>query len=528
MASEDLVLDPKVLTALEKAKDLPSVPAVAMEVLRLAREDDADTGELARVVSLDPALAAKILKIANSALFGRAYQIVTLQRACSQLGFKTVKLWALSFAMVDALQRPRVQGFDHQLYWKRCLFRAVSAKLFAEAVAPRLAEEAFLTGMLSRIGHLVLATCLPEEYKAVVAAGGDRWTSTEVQREALGYSSDDLTLALLQSWGLPDLIHQAVLGAHSPDQRGKDLPPESRELAWILTVAGHSEALFGGDHPQSLVNLYESARKYFGLGKDEVEKILSGLDRHTAEIGEVLHIRIGEQLDTGTVIREAQLRMLRETVVVLRDAIVNERRAAQLEFENSLLLLKAQTDPLTGLAHRITFQEALDGSTLRVADGCCPARVGLLMIDIDGFKTVNDSYGHLVGDEVLQMVGRVLRTGTRGDDLAARYGGDEFAVVLLRSSPEGMQGAAERLRIEIANQRIDTDRGPLSITVSIGGAHVAMFEGPVSPHELLTAADQFLYAAKRRGRNRCEFLGPGATPPPLDSPMPQPRGVRSK
>ena len=73
MASEDLVLDPKVLTALEKAKDLPSVPAVAMEVLRLAREDDADTGELARVVSLDPALAAKILKIANSALFGRAY-----------------------------------------------------------------------------------------------------------------------------------------------------------------------------------------------------------------------------------------------------------------------------------------------------------------------------------------------------------------------------------------------------------------------------------------------------------------------
>jgi diguanylate cyclase (GGDEF)-like protein len=297
-------------------------------------------------------------------------------------------------------------------------------------------------------------------------------------------------------------------------------------LAWIVGVACHCEALFGGDNPQSLVNLYESARKYFGLDKAQVEVIVSGLDRHTAEIAEILHIRMGAQVDSAAVIREAQMRMLRETVVVLRDAIVNERRAAQLEFENSLLLLKAQTDPLTGLAHRLTFQEALDGSTLRVANGCCPARVGLLMIDIDGFKAVNDSYGHQVGDDALQVVSRVLRTCTRGDDLAARYGGDEFAVVMLRTSPEGLRGAAERLRLEIAKQPIPTDKGPFSITVSIGGAHVSMFEGPVSPRELLTAADQFLYSAKRHGRNRCEFLGPGATPEPVESMAPPARGGR--
>lgn len=512
MACQDLVLDPSVRSALGRARDLPSLPAVALEVLRLAQEDEADAGQLADVISLDPALSAKILKIVNSALMGRACEIVTLRRACAQLGFKTIKLWALSFAMVDSLQRPRTEGFDHNEYWKRSVLRAVSAKLFAAAVKPQLADEAFLAGLLSQIGQLVLATGLPNEFEAVRAAGGDAWTSAQVQRATLGYSSDELGVALLHSWGLPPLIYQAVLGAQDPGQRPQDAVSGARDIAQILNVAAHCEALFSDpETPKALVDLYESARKFFGLGKERVEELLADLDRHTAEIAELLHVTLGERLDTTTVLREAQLQMLRETVVLLRDAIVSERRATQLEFENSLLLLRAQTDPLTGLAHRNTFQETLDASSLRVAGGSCPSRVGLLMIDIDGFKAVNDTHGHLVGDQVLQSIAVALRAYTREDDLPARYGGDEFAVVMLRTTLEGLKGAAERLRAEIAKQRIHTENGPISVTVSIGGAHVAMFETPVSPNELLRTADHCLYAAKQLGRNRCEFVAPEFT-----------------
>jgi diguanylate cyclase (GGDEF)-like protein len=131
------------------------------------------------------------------------------------------------------------------------------------------------------------------------------------------------------------------------------------------------------------------------------------------------------------------------------------------------------------------------------------------MIDIDNFKTVNDTHGHLVGDKVLQSVALVLRTYTREDDLPARYGGDEFAVVMLRTTLEGLKGAAERLRSEIAKQRIHTDHGPISVTASIGGAHVAMFDTPVSPQELVRTADHGLYAAKQAGRDRCDFVTPG-------------------
>jgi diguanylate cyclase (GGDEF)-like protein len=512
MACQDLVLDPSIRSALGRARDLPSVPAVALEVLRLAQQEDASAGQLADVISLDPALAAKILKIVNSALLGRGCEIVTLKRACAQLGFKTIKLWALSFAMVDSLQRPRVEGFDHNEHWKRSVFRAVSAKLFAEAVKPQLADEAFLAGLLSEIGQLVLATGLPKEFQAVREAGGDAWRTPDAQRATLGYSSDELGVALLHSWGLPPLIYQAVLGAQNPGQDRPDALPVTREIAQIVHVAAHCETLFSRpEAPKALVDLYESARKFFNLDKERVEELLSDLDRHTTEIAEILQVNLGERLDTTAVLRDAQLQMLRETVVLLRDAIVSERRAAQLQFENSLLLLKAQTDPLTGLAHRNTFQETLDASSFRVAGGVCPSRVGLLMIDIDGFKAVNDAHGHLVGDQVLQAVAGVLRGYTREDDLPARFGGDEFAVVMLRTTLEGLKGAAERLRTEIAKQRVHTERGPISVTVSIGGAHVAMFETPISPNELLRTADHCLYAAKQGGRNRCEFVTPQFT-----------------
>jgi diguanylate cyclase (GGDEF)-like protein len=509
MGTQELVVDPTVRSALERARDLPSVPAVALEVMRLARAEEADAAALAQVVSLDPALAAKILKIANSALIGPSIEIVTLKRACAHLGFKTIKLWALSFAMVDSLLQPRPPGFDHDDYWKRSLFRAVSAKLIAGAVKPKLADEAFLAGLLSQIGQLVLASCLPVEFQAAQDAAGEGWPSLETQRATIGFTTNDLGSALLAEWGLPAVIERAVRGAHDPEQISEE-PDDSRDIAQVLTVASHCETLFTGRQTsRALVDLYESARTYFNLDKDRVDQILKGLDQQTAEIAEMLHVNLGDRMDSATVLREAQLEMLRETVILLRDAIVNEQRAEQLQFENSLLTLKAQTDPLTGLAHRSTLQETLESSTLQVAGGTCPQRVGILMIDIDGFKTVNDTHGHLIGDKILQAVALTLRTYTRDDDLPARYGGDEFAVVMLRTSMEGLKGAAERLRAEIAKQRVHAESGPISITVSIGGAHVGMFETPVSPQELLQSADHALYAAKQGGRNRCEFLVPG-------------------
>ena len=137
------------------SEDLPSLPAVAIEVLRLARDEEATVEDLAKVISRYPALSAKILKLANSSHFRRRNDITTLEKATVMLGMKTVKLMALSFSLVSKLpQQGASNDFDYVEYWRHSLATAVNARAFARLVKNRFADEAFLCGLLGRIGQL--------------------------------------------------------------------------------------------------------------------------------------------------------------------------------------------------------------------------------------------------------------------------------------------------------------------------------------------------------------------------------------
>lgn len=121
----------------------------------------------------------------------------------------------------------------------------------------------------------------------------------------------------------------------------------------------------------------------------------------------------------------------------------------------------------------------------------------LLMIDLDNFKQLNDTFGHSAGDEAIRMVGKVLQEGTRGIDLAARIGGEEFAVLLVETDQQGGMEVAERLRVAIAAREVPNAR---KITASFGVAECPSCAQTSAG--ILTAADEALYQAKRDGRDR--------------------------
>ena len=158
----------------------------------------------------------------------------------------------------------------------------------------------------------------------------------------------------------------------------------------------------------------------------------------------------------------------------------------------------ATTDGLTGLLNHRTFQGRLDEQLLSAQR--YGRTVSLLLCDIDHFKSVNDTYGHPVGDQVLRGVARVLAKEARTTDLVARYGGEEFAVVMPETDTAGALVIAERIRERIAQMVTGTAQGPLTITMSLG---VATFpEDGQKKGELVEKADGCLYHAKRHGRNR--------------------------
>jgi diguanylate cyclase (GGDEF)-like protein len=127
------------------------------------------------------------------------------------------------------------------------------------------------------------------------------------------------------------------------------------------------------------------------------------------------------------------------------------------------------------------------------------------MIDIDHFKRVNDVHGHHVGDQVITAVARRLAHTIRTADLLGRYGGEEFALILPDTRSDDAHTLAERLRVAIADRPIDTDAGPLTVTISIGVAYLTAEQTDVET--LLANADAALYQAKRAGRNRVVLAG---------------------
>jgi len=200
-----------------------------------------------------------------------------------------------------------------------------------------------------------------------------------------------------------------------------------------------------------------------------------------------------------------------ELMARVRTQIRRKRFQESLRASYDISLSMALTDTLTGLYNRRYLEVHLE--KLLQKNRTEKKSLAVLMIDIDHFKSVNDTWGHGVGDEVLQTFAQRLQKGLRSEDLVARLGGEEFTVILPDVSKDRAYRVAERLRRAMAKDKFacNTESGCLDITTSIGGAIIDFEEHTVA--EALERADKALYEAKEQGRNCCYFEGVGKLNP---------------
>ena len=205
-----------------------------------------------------------------------------------------------------------------------------------------------------------------------------------------------------------------------------------------------------------------------------------------------------EPVGTLALVARAEKRFGKDVREML--AVIANQVAVSLEngFLYKRMETMATTDGLTGLTNHRSFQQRFEDLLQRAQRH--NHKVALLLCDVDFFKKVNDGYGHPVGDEVLRRVAKVLQEVPRKIDIPCRYGGEEFAVLLDNVDVVQAKAVAERIRIEISKVVVETDKGPLSVTESIGVA--AFPDDGRDRATLIERADLALYHAKHTGRNR--------------------------
>lgn len=241
------------------------------------------------------------------------------------------------------------------------------------------------------------------------------------------------------------------------------------------------------DHVSEMMHrLYEWTH---GMAKEmaEYQDVVDGL---TEEMG---NDEQGQAIETPPVVGK-----LVDANRRLRDRLASAEETLREQSEElAAVVTQAHTDSLTGLPNRRSFDAELERRLAEFRRKGTP--LSILLIDVDHFKAFNDRHGHLIGDRVLGLVAQTLEESTRDSDLATRFGGEEFAVILPDTPGDVANLAAERIRLAIEGKEMLIDRQLLKVTVSGGIANAQNGDVPAS---LIERADVALYRAKEAGRNR--------------------------
>ncbi|OGQ96945.1 MAG: hypothetical protein A2521_11810 [Deltaproteobacteria bacterium RIFOXYD12_FULL_57_12] len=497
-----------VLKAVLQSATLPTLPSVAAKLIEVTSHPEVTVQDIAKVISRDMALSAKILKIANSAFYAFPNQIGTINQAVAILGFNAVRSLALSFNFLSIKPHGHADRFDYKRFWEKSLAAAVAAKLIAETLEQVDPEEFFIAGLLQNIGEMVLARAFPTEYNLVlVEAEKNGGPLSELEQRLIGADHQDIGHEVARNWRFPAILSEPIRWHHEPAACQDD--DDRVKMAVIIAhLAGLlAEILYTGHPRDSHREFTQHAREMLNLDEPAIERIQEKMHSELARIGQFFNLRISEPKSIEEILMEANaaLSVLNMSYEQMNKELIQakvrlQKLTQELEEKNRRLEKMATLDGLTEVYNHRYFQDFLDQEMSRAVRK--ETSLSLIMCDVDNFKTFNDKYGHQAGDAILRQLCAVLAARLREYDLLARYGGEEFAVVLPETGEEEAMVVAEKLRLAVSGQPFEIGLERYSVSMSFGVAALVPHQENFDKDDLISFADQALFESKKNGRNR--------------------------
>jgi diguanylate cyclase (GGDEF)-like protein len=495
------LLTPELRKRIESCNNLPSPPGVATKIIRLANDPEADMARIAEVLALDPAITAKILRIANSPMYARQRKTENLRQALMVIGLNATISLALSFSLLKSWGKENgTGGLDYPLYWRRALLAATASHVLARVIGVKDGEELFLACLIQDIGMMALDRAVPELYSGLDALQVRQAMLIKREQEQLGVDHAAVSGWLLDKWQFPDRTQQVVASSHEPEKVPKQ-SPNGIFARCVALASAIAEVFLDTTGDREFADLAGRAERYFDIDKEGLGELLAEIRKMIPDAESIFETEILSTVRSDEILEEARDALMLRNLQALRTVDTLKHNTESLEQRTKRLEESNKRDPLTNLFNRAYLDDFMRDAFEASVRSNSPLSVAFA--DLDKFKSVNDTYGHAMGDQILVTTANILKANVRAADVVARYGGEEFILVFPHTEYPLLKTICERIVRAFREARHDVGtRRDLTVTISIGMATHNDGRKFRSVEELLKAADKALYTAKLQGRNR--------------------------
>ncbi len=283
------------LDQLRQAHRLPSPKGVALAIIEVCRREDAGIDDIARIARTDPALASRLLRLANSAARRHARPAASVAEAVARIGLNAVRQAAMGFSLVDQYATGPCRAFDYGRFWSHSLLMGAAMEELAERTRAAPADEMFACGLMARIGCLALATIYPAEYANILESGAPEDDLAAREREFLEIDHNDVTAAILADSGIPKALAEPVFHHEAPDAAGFAEGSRPHRLAHLLY------------HAKRIADLGVAAEADRGAIVSELIRLGGRLGLADGELNELTDRIIGQWHEWGELLKVASV-----------------------------------------------------------------------------------------------------------------------------------------------------------------------------------------------------------------------------